>query len=216
MTLYVTIAYCGNFILVINTFLFFKSYRKNSVAFKIICFYLLSCVIIQSITEYLFSIRENNLYLSHFYFFGQFLFLSFFYRSILKSQIKKKVINVFLIIIPFLIVLLHAIHPEGFSKFNLIEVIITSLPIIFYAILYFSETLNSSKTFVYLNSGVFMYLISSTFLFSVGNFINSSPSEDHVKKYVWLLNVSLYLVYQLLIFLEWYNNFRKSTSSTTV
>lgn len=215
MVSYNIIVYCANFILVINTLLFFKSYRKNSVAFKIICFYLLSCVIIQSIAEYLFSIRKDNLFLSHYYFLSQFLLLSFFYKSILKSQIKKKVINVFLVIIPFLIVLLYAIHPEDYFRFNLIEVIITSLPIVFYSILYFSEVLNSSKTFVYLNSGVFMYLISSTFLFSVGNFINSSTSENDIKRYVWILNGFLYLVYQLLIFVEWYKNFRKSTSSAT-
>ena len=215
MTFYLTITYCANLILVINTFLFFKSYRKNSVAFKVFCFYLLSCVIIQSITEYLFSIHKNNLFLSHYYFLGQFLLLSFFYKSILKSQIKKKVINVFLIIIPFLTVLLYAIHPENYFRFNLIEVIITSLPIVFYSILYFSEILNSSKTFVYLNSGVFMYLISSTFLFSVGNFINDSSSTSDFKRYVWILNAFLYLVYQLLIFIEWYKNFRKNTSSNT-
>lgn len=213
--MYDIIVYFGYSVLTVNTFLFFKSYRKNSIAFKVICFYLLFCLIIQSITEYFFNIRKDNLYLSHYYFLGQFLFLSFFYKSILESQIKKKVINVFLIIIPFLIALLYSINPKDYFKFNLIEVIITSLPIVFYSILYFSETLNSSKKFIYLNSGVFMYLISSTFLFSAGNFINSSASENSVKRYVWILNVFLYLVYQILIFIEWYKNFRKKTSSVT-
>ena len=215
MVLYHIIVYFGYSVLAINTFLFFKSYRKNSIAFKIICFYLLFCFIIQLITEYLFRIRENNLFLSHYYFLGQFLFLSFFYRSILTSQSKKKVINVFLIIIPFLIGLLYTINPKDYFKFNLIEVIIASLPIVFYSILYFSEILNSSKTFVYLNSGVFIYLISSTFLFSVGNFINDSSSTGDFKRYVWILNTFLYLFYQLLIFIEWYKKFRKTSSTNS-
>ena len=213
--MYNIIAHCGYFVLAINTFLFFKSYRKNSIAFKIIAFYLFYCIILQLITEYLGSKKTPNLYLSHYYFVGQFLFLSFFYKSILESQIKKKVINLFLIIIPFLIALLYVINPQDYFKFNLIEVIITSLPIVFYSILYFSENLNSSKKFIYLNSGVFIYLISSTFLFSVGNFINDSNSTDSFKRYVWALNVSIYLIYQILIFMEWYKHFRKSTANIT-
>ncbi|AUC85947.1 hypothetical protein CW731_11885 [Polaribacter sp. ALD11] len=163
--------------------------------------------------SYLSRQQISNLFLSHYYFVGQFLFLSFFYKSILKSKIKKRLINLFLFIIPFLIIIIYYINPLDYFKFNLTEVIITSLPLVFYSILFFSENLNATKKFIYLNSGVFIYLISSTFLFSVGNLINGSTSEHSFKNYIWLLNAFIYLVYQILIFTEWYKNFRKSLNT---
>ncbi len=206
MPLFKIIIYLGYLVLAINTFLFFKSYRQKSIAFKIIPFYLLFCLIIQLNATYLSAHNIPNLYLSHYYFVGQFLFLSFFYKEILKSQIKKRVVNFFLSTIPIVIIILYIINPLNYFKFNLIEVILTSLPIVLFSIFYFSENLNSSKKFIYLNCGVFIYLISSTFLFSVGNIVNLSLSS--FKKYVWILNAILYLVYQILIFIEWYKNFK--------
>lgn len=206
MPLFKIIIYLGYLVLAINTFLYFKSYRQKSIAFKIIPFYLLFCLIIQLNATYLGAHNIPNLYLSHYYFVGQFLFLSFFYKEILKSQIKKRVVNLFLSTIPIVIIILYIINPLNYFKFNLIEVIITSIPIVLFSIFYFSENLNSSKKFIYLNCGIFIYLISSTFLFSVGNIINSSLSS--FKKYVWILNAILYLVYQILIFIEWYKNFK--------
>lgn len=213
MTFKYVLIYLGYFILALNTILYFKSYRQKSIAFKIICYYLLFCLILQMRVSYLSRQQISNLFLSHYYFVGQFLFLSFFYKSILKSKIKKRLINLFLFIIPFLIIIIYYINPLDYFKFNLTEVIITSLPLVFYSILFFSENLNATKKFIYLNSGVFIYLISSTFLFSVGNLINGSTSEHSFKNYIWLLNAFIYLVYQILIFTEWYKNFRKSLNT---
>ena len=215
MDIRLTVIYLGYFFLGLNTLLYFKSYRLKSMAFKIICYYLFFCLIIQLRVEYLSSQRISNLYLSHYYFIGQFFFLSFFYKEILKSKIKKKIINLFLVIITILVTLIYLKNPQDYFKFNLIEVIITSLPIIFFSILFFSENLNATKRFIYLNSGVLIYLISSTFLFSVGNLINASSSESYIKKYVWTLNAFLYLIYQILIFIEWYKNFRKHKVTNT-
>ncbi len=206
MPLIKIIIYIGYFVLAVNTFLFFKSYRQKSIAFKIIPFYLLYCLLIQVRSSYLSIQGIPNLYLSHYYFVGQFLFLSFFYKEILKSQIKKRVVNLFLSTIPIVIIILYIINPLDYFKFNLVEVIITSIPIVLFSIFYFSENLNSSKKFIYLNCGIFIYLISSTFLFSVGNIINSSLSS--FKKNVWILNAILYVIYQILIFIEWYKNFK--------
>jgi hypothetical protein len=80
------IADVGCCLLAINVFLFFKSYRNKTVAFKIITFYLLYILIIELRTSYLGSLKENNLHLSHFYFIGQWVFLSFFFMEELKTS----------------------------------------------------------------------------------------------------------------------------------
>lgn len=209
MFLYNFFTYTAYIVLGLNVIVFFKNYRKNLVAFKIFFFYLLFCAIIQSVTEYFFFIKQNNLFLSHYYFIGQFLFLSFFYKSLLKSKLKKNVISLFLILVPLSIIFIYYLNPEYYYTFNLLEVITTSLPLILFAVFYFLESYDSKKEFIYINSGIFIYLISSTFIFSVGNFINLSNSDHMFKKYIWILNAFVYLIYQILIFIDWYRNFRK-------
>lgn len=196
-------------LLVLNTLLYFIGYRNNSVAYKIICFYLLICAIVQGYSSYLASFSKPNLFLSHYYFVGQFVLLSLFYKQILKRAIKKKLIILCLLIVSILVAIIYIVKPEEYFRFNLIEVIITSLPLVFFAFLFFLENLNFSKKFIYLNSGVFVYLIASTFLFSVGNYIVESKIAKSISIYVWILNNIMYSIYLLLIFVEWYKNFRK-------
>ncbi|WP_298767243.1 hypothetical protein [uncultured Polaribacter sp.] len=204
----------SNYILVVlNTLLYFIGYRNNSVAYKIICFYLLLCTIVQGYSSYLASFSKPNLFLSHYYFVGQFLLLSLFYKQILKGAIKKKVINLCLLIVPILVAIIYIVKPEEYLRFNLIEVIITSLPLVFFAFLFFLENLNFSKKFIYFNSGVFVYLIASTFLFSVGNYIVEAEIAKSITSYVWILNNIMYSIYLLLIFVEWYKNFLKPNAN---
>lgn len=183
-------------------------------AFKVICYYHLSILIIQLWASYLGHYKKPNLFLSHYYFVGQFLFLSFFYKNIFKNDIKKNLVKLFLVLIPIFIIINYIIKPEEYFRFNLIEVIITSLPIIFYAFLYFLDTLDFTKKYIYFNSGVFIYLISSIFLFAVGNFITEAQVAKKFKSYVWIINNILYVIYQILIFIEWYKNFRKPSVKT--
>ncbi|MDX6745721.1 hypothetical protein SHK09_02855 [Polaribacter sp. PL03] len=117
----------------------------------------------------------------------------------------------------FLIILLvlsiqYYTNPLLYDTFNLIEIVICSIPLVIYAFLYFTENIeNDKKDFIYLNSGVFIYLLSSTLLFVAGKYVSSSVSFWN--RFIWSLNAILYLVYQIFIFIDWYKNFRKPISN---
>jgi hypothetical protein len=62
---------------------------------------------------------------------------------------------------------------------------------------------DSDKKFIYIVSGFFLYILCSTLLFTAGNI------ESGTKYIIWYSNAVLYIVYQLLIFVEWYKHLRK-------
>jgi hypothetical protein len=203
--IYNTISNISKLVLFINVILYFKSYRKNSIAFKVFTNYLLFILIIQLITSYMRWYKLNNLYFSHFYFVGQFIFLSLFYLFLEKKNVFKKGIKTILFLVLILIGIYYVIYPKDFFIYNTLEIITTSIPLIVYSFYFFIKKIDSeNKKFIYLNSGFFLYISCSTLLFVTGNIENSS-----LKMIVWYSNVSLYLVYQVLVFVEWYKNFKK-------
>ena len=202
-----TIKYIGYLVLTINTFIYFKSNKKKSVAFEVFSFYLIGILIIQFITNLLADIRYNNLFLSHYYFIGQFILLSFFFKEILKKKSQKKTINLLLIIVLITLGIYYFLNPEMYFEFNQLEIILTSVPLLIYSLFFFIQKIDdSNKQFLYLTSGLFIYILCSTLLFVSGDIgIGSS-----LKRIIWQLNSVLYLLYQILVFIEWYKNFRKN------
>jgi len=198
------VAYIGYVVLAINFLVYFKSYRKESVAFKIFTYYLLFCLLVQVLTSGLRFFKIYNLFLSHFYFIGQFLLLSIFFKKILQGKILNNIIS-YLAFIPLAFsILYHIQYPSKFFQFNIYEIIITSIPLVIYSFIFFFQRVgNSEGKFLFVISGFLLYTICSTLLFATGNI------EASIKKYIWYCNVSLYLVYQILIFIEWYKHFRK-------
>ena len=208
MSLIHYIIYSGYLLLGINIILFFKSYRNRSVAFKIFTYYLLIILIIQICSTYLRINKTPNIFLSHYYFVGQFILLSLFFKEILLKDILKKIIFSTLIIILISVGIYYIIYPQDYYKFNTIEILITSIPLIVYSFIFFMRRIEGdNKKFIYIISGIFLYLLCSTLLFTLGNFVNSSTSS--FRKVSWYSNAILYIVYQVLIFVEWYKNFRK-------
>jgi len=197
------IAYVGYFILALNVFLFFKSYRKKTLAFKIIAFYLLYTLILELRISYLASIKIESLVYSHFYFIGQFVFLSFFFIEEFRNNVLTKGIKTYLILGLIAIGIYYLLYPESFYKFNIFEILVTSIPLIVYSFIFFLKRIEgSNKTFIYLNAGLFIYVLCSTLLFVAGNL------KAGIILYIWAFNVVLLMIYRLFILLEWYKNFR--------
>jgi hypothetical protein len=200
----------GIFILAINVFLFFKSYRNKTVAFKIITFYLLYSLIILLKMAYLGSLKENNLHLSHFYFIGQLVFLSFFFMQELKNKALSKRIKTYLLFALIALGISYSLNPESYEKHNTFEVVITSVPLLVYCFIFFTKRIESSNSnFMFFNAGLFLYILCSTLLFVAGNV------KAGIKLYIWAFNVVLYLIYQLCILLEWYKNVRPKNRVTS-
>ena len=132
MSLIYGLIYFGYIILGVNTFLFFKSYRNQSVAFKLFTYYLLITLLIQLLSTYIknYSPIKNNLFLSHYYFIGQFIFLSFFFKQLLKRSFYKKIVTFVLFIVLSMLAIYYFIYPSNYSKFNIFEIVIDVLNVI--------------------------------------------------------------------------------------
>ena len=159
------LAYLGNFILLVNTILFFKVFFEQDKAFKIFSFYLITMLLIQIKVSFLQANKIPNIYLSHFYFILQFLILSFFYFSILKNHFQKTVIK---IAVPFCLIILAIQYYNNidlYNKFNLFEIFITSFLIIIFSMFHFYNILNEKKKYYFINTGILLYFFC--FIFTI-------------------------------------------------
>jgi hypothetical protein len=158
--------------------------------------------------SYLASLKENNLHLSHFYFIGQWVFLSFFFIEELKNKALSKRIKTYLLFALVALGISYYLYPESYEKHNTFEIVVTSVPLLVYCFIFFTKRINSSnKNFMFFNAGLFLYILCSTLLFAAGNV------KASIKLYIWIFNVVLYLIYQTCILLEWYKNVRKPVKS---
>lgn len=198
----------SSILLLLNIILLFKGFTKKNKPLKIFVSYLIISLLFQIITTIMNRLKLHNLFLSHYYFIFQFLMLSYFYFNILKSIKIKKIIKAISALVICSLILQYSLHPETYFIFNVFEIVICSIPLVLYSFLFFNQNImNDFKNdFIYLNSGVFIYLLSSTLLFAAGNYVSTSVTSWN--RFIWTFNTLLYLVYQILIFVEWYKNFR--------
>ncbi len=195
-------------ILVVNTILFFKSFLIENKTFKIFNLYLFISLVIQVKSYLLWQDKIDNLYLSHYYFILQFILLSLFYITLFNNKKHKNTVKIVSILVLLILTIQYSLNPSLYYKFNLLEIVLTSLSIVSFSVVHFYNSLTEKMEFVYVNSGIFIYLISSTLIFCSGNFLN--VSYDSLNKLLWLFNSILYAVYQILIFIEWYKTYRKN------
>ena len=204
----------GYLILLLNLILFIKGFRNNRKAYSIFTWYLGVIFLVQITSMTLKKFNINNLFLSHFYFIGQFVLLSLFYLDILKEENQKKIVKVCLVIGLLALAIQYAYDFSLFLKFNLFEIFITSLLLILYATFHFYNMLNEKKEFYFINMGVLFYLSGSTILFLVGNLtVVLSPKMN---KITWILNSILYILYQIFILVEWKKSFSKKREFKTI
>lgn len=195
-------------ILFTNIFIYFFTLKnKPEKPYKVFTLYLLVTVLIQIASEFFHS--TNNLFISHYYFISQAILLSYFYYLIIESNKIKKLIK---FTTPFTLISLiihYYIYPELYYVFNVYEIFICIIPIVIYALNHLFQTLGSpNKKYIYITSGILIYFLPHALVFSSGNLMPGLPEK--VNQIIWLVNVVLYIVYLLLIFIEWYKHFRKN------
>lgn len=196
-----------NIALLINTILYCKFYFKNGKAYKIFTIYLVFHTLVEITMSVMSKLFHYNLFVSHLYFVGQFIILSFFYSTIILNPVIKKVINVYILLALTVLSIQYILNPKLFLIFNLLEIFITCFPLITYSVLYLYQMLNGKKEFYLINIGMIIYLFGSTIIFLSGNIINI-----YLKKFtyeIWNLNIILYFFYLILIFIEWKKNYSK-------
>ena len=204
----------GYFLLLINFIVFAIGLSKKQKCYVIFTMYLFLIVCIQIITLVLRKLGMNNLFLSHFYFIGQFLMLGLFYFNLIADQFQKKVIKITLVLALLSLVIQYSIRPDLFYEFNLYEIFITSFLLIIYATFHFYNMLNGKKVFYYINIGVILYLFGSTILFLVGNLSIMLSSKYY--KVPSRINYILYIIFQLFILIEWKKSFYKKEETNSL
>jgi len=193
-------------LVVINATIFILSLAGNGKAFKLFTWYLILMSLVQVTSSILAEATDNNLFMSNVYLLIQFIVLTLFYKELLHKKI--------LIYIGALVVLFlgyqYISDPGLFLKYNPIDIALTQGLIAIYALLYFYISLNRKKAkFLIINVGVFVYLVGSTLIFASGNLVFNMEliSKDNLILLL-ILNCIFYIVYQLMVFIDWYKNFR--------
>lgn len=196
--------YVGYLVLLLNVLLYGFSYKKQALTYKYVYFYLLLSLIIQIISSYLASIKVNNLFFFHVFNIGQYILMGLFFIQVLKNKAIIYFLKYSTLLIPFILIVVFTFNKTLLFRFNIIEILICSIPLIISSYTFFIEKINSkNKKYIFFNSGFFLYLICSTLLFSAGNI------QVKTLRLLWLLNSFIYLSYQIFIFIEWYKNFRR-------
>nr|WP_315179626.1 hypothetical protein [uncultured Flavobacterium sp.] len=212
--MYYVLVNIGYLILFFNLILFIKGFDNQGKAYKIFTWYLGVVFTIQIISNIFMRMNTNNLFLSHFYFIGQFILLSFFYITVLKEEFQKKLVKAGLVIGLLALSIQYAYDTSLFFKFNLFEIFITSFLLIIYATIHFYNMLNEKKEFYYVNVGLLIYLLGSTILFLVGNL--TAILSPKMSLFTWILNALLIIINQFFILIEWKKSFYKKEINTAL
>ena len=164
---------------------------------------MLFCLFIQLFSEYLFKLSINNIWVFHLFNIGQYVFLCLLFGRLIKNKLLKKSTLLGTYILPFFLLLYYIFNPDYISKFNVIEILVCNIPLLIYSFYFFIERIDSVENkFIYFNAGFFVYTLCSTLYFSAGNI------ESNMKNIIWFFNLTLYTIYQIFIFVEWYKNVR--------
>jgi hypothetical protein len=195
----------GYLLLLINCIILGKNILNKTKELKVFFVYNVLMFIIQMITAVLFYYSINNLFLSHYYFIGQFILVSYFYYLLIEESFQRKIICIVSPLSLLLVGIQYAFESENFFKLNLFEIFMMSLPLIIYATFHLYNLLTKEKRFYYITTGLIIYLFGSTAVFLTYKF-SASIDKLCTTKYIWLFNLCLYIVYQLFILKDLLSN----------
>lgn len=194
-------------ILIINVILYFIGFFRNGKAYKFFCIYLLSIATIQVFMAILAAKSHNNHFLSTYYLILRFIFLSFFFYYLFRSVavFKSNIVKYTSAAAVIFLAIQYIADPGLYYVFNSVGFFVTSVLLIIYAVLYLYEMLSHRLPFYYVTIGIFVYLISSALIFASA--ASMVTFNDDISMAIWLINAALFIVYQILIFLEWKKQF---------
>lgn len=146
----------------------------------------------------------NNMPMTHLIVLGEFIFLSFFYKEILKEHILfKKYFKIYLGITGSLIIL-NTLYVENIATYNTNAKVLVLFIILMLAVLFFYERskvlikVNTNEKSVRLiNSALLVYYSGSFFMFLMYKFMVNN--EQFYTKNILIFNASLYLLFTTFI-----------------
>ena len=203
------LTYLSLAILLLNIFLYLKGYNlhRQAVAFKIFILYIICMFAVLATSNVYAMFSIDNLYLSHLYFISQFILLSLFYGRLFTRK-QQLIAHIVCILVLIILGVHYFMDPDLWYTFSLLEVFLTSFPLVIYSIIHLYNSLNKKGAYLYINAGILMYLSSSTLIFLLGNY--QFGLDESTVSNMWFMNKVLYLFYLLLMLLEWKYNISQS------
>ncbi|MDC8003611.1 hypothetical protein POV27_06080 [Aureisphaera galaxeae] len=211
-------AHLATCLVAINCILCIVAYKKMSIPFKRLTYFLLWNLLIEILAITFMELGRNNLPLLHIYTLGEFLLFSYFYKSVLhKPKIFQSHYMYFILGVSILIILNSAFIQNIFN-FNTIAKTLVQVIIISYSVFYFYNLVENqrssdrmAKSLRLINSAIMIYYSGSLFIFMC-----SKISFENTDTYIvfWAFNAILNVIFHLLILWGvWIAFFRKNRSS---
>lgn len=217
-SIYVKLGDLAVFCLFVNVVFCLFNFKQFNKSLQFFSYFLIWNLLIECSARICSYSGLNNLPLLHLYTLGEFLFVSFFYKSLIHKPSFFQNHFRTLIISGATLIMLNSLFIQPILEFNTIAKTSVQIIIISYAVLYFynlTESHNLSntteKSLRLINSAVIIYYSGSFFVFMCGQF---SFESSALYKIFWAFNAALNLIFQLLILWEiWRVIFRKTPSS---
>ena len=205
--------YTALFFLNINVLLCSINRRKLNPSLLRWLYFLLWTLIIEILAFIFMHKGYNNLPLLHIYTLGEFILISYFYKSLIhKPSLFQKVFWHFTLIFSVLIIL-NSIFFQSIFTFNTFAKTFVQLLVIGYAVLYFYNLIENqlfpeiiSKSLRLVNSAIIIYYSGSLFIFM---FNQIYIDRTDIYTLFWVFNSTIYLVFQLLILVALWKVFYK-------
>ena len=195
------LSYIGTILLVINAIVYSIGFSRSRGAYRVFTTYLIAIAVIQiMMTIYVFN-HMNNLFLSNIYLVVQFVLLSLFYGVLLKSSLVK----ITSLVLTLFLLGQYINDWSLIDRYNSLGISISQVVIIFYSVIYFYRSISKKAVFIIANIGIFLYLICSTLIFASGNLQYEISETGYML--LLQLNTTFYLVFQILVFVEWFKNY---------
>jgi hypothetical protein len=193
----------GMLFLLINAVLFWKSRKNKDFKYKLIAFYLSTIFGIEMVCHYIGYMNPySNHYLSHYVFVVQFILLSIFFHQLFSKRFLKIIVLVVLFAVIGILTIQYVNNPNLYYHFNLLEIGLTTLPLVLYGGIFLLKNLKNLHPYFYFTLGLIFYLISSSAIFLSGN-TEYVIFEKPLFVDIWVFDYLFYLLYMFLVFREW-------------
>lgn len=169
--------------------------------FNLLFRYLIAMVVVEISSNLVARIYENNLFLSHIYYFLHGLFLiSFMFKTTLNLSQKRIIKHAFILILT-IEVIQYLLFPTLFLGFNPLEVILVNYLLILCTLFHFYNTLGTRHELNYISIGILIYSIIDLSILTFGNLIAKTRYET--SWIVWLIREFSILAFYTLFLLQW-------------
>lgn len=146
--------------------LYLIGFFKYGKTYKIFTLYILGVLLIDFVASNLWKwFKIYNIFIYHFYDLFQFVILSYFYATLLKTKKQLFTVYILLIILPVFLLSRYVFNPQMFFEYSLLETYLTTMPLIIYSSMHLFNNLGEKSEFYFINVGLLFYLFTSTFIF---------------------------------------------------